>query len=109
MINKTEAWTLLNPDAAALRVFQRKVLRKIFGPVRVGDDFHILSNNELYVLPNDIVVVQRINIHQLLWLSQVVRMEEDALARRRSAEVGEEDDLISVGRTKSRKPCHRLV
>ena len=34
-----EAWTLLSTDdAAALRVFERKVLRKIFGPVRVGDD-----------------------------------------------------------------------
>ena len=28
-----EAWTLLSTDAAALRVFERKVLRKIFGPV----------------------------------------------------------------------------
>ena len=25
-----------------------------------------------------------------------------------SAEVGEEDDLASVGKSKSRKPCHRL-
>ena len=27
-----KAWTLLSTDAAALRVFERKVLRKIFGP-----------------------------------------------------------------------------
>ena len=33
-----EAWTLLSTAAAALGVFERKVLRKIFGPVRVGDD-----------------------------------------------------------------------
>ena len=33
-----EAWTLLSTDAAHLRVFERKVLCKIFGPVRVGDD-----------------------------------------------------------------------
>ena len=31
-----EAWTLSNTDAAALAVFERKVLRKTFGPVRVG-------------------------------------------------------------------------
>ena len=36
-----EAWILLSTVAAALRVFERKVLRKIFGPVRVGDDFRI--------------------------------------------------------------------
>ena len=36
-------------------------------------------------------------------------MEEDALARRGSAEVGEEGDFVSVGKTKSRKACYRLV
>ena len=29
-----EAWALLSTDAAALKVFERKVLRKIFGTVR---------------------------------------------------------------------------
>ena len=78
-----EAWTLLSTDAAALRVFERKVLRKIFGPVRVGDDFRIRFNSELYELLNDNMdVVQRINIQRLRWLGHVVRMEEDALARR---------------------------
>ena len=40
-------------------------------------------------------------------------MEEDAPTRRvfdaGSAVVGEEDELVSVGRIKSRKLCHRLV
>ena len=73
-----EAWTLLNTDAKALRVLERKVLRKIFGPVRVGDDFRIRFNSELL---NDIDVVQRINYHRLRWLGHAVRMEEDAPAR----------------------------
>ena len=66
----------------ALRVFERKVLRKIFGPVRVGDDFRIRFNSELYELLNDMDIVQRINIQQLSWLGHVVRMEEDAPTRR---------------------------
>ena len=77
-----EAWTLLSTDATALRIFERKVLRKIFGPVRVGDDFRIRFNSELYELPNDMDVVQRINIQRLRWLGHVVRLEEDASARR---------------------------
>ena len=52
-----EAWTLLSTDAAALRVFKRKDLRKIFGPVRVEDDFRIRFNSELYELLNDIDIV----------------------------------------------------
>ena len=75
-------WGLLNNDAAALRVFERKVLCKIFGSVRVSDNFRIRYNSVLYELLNDLDVVQRINIQQLRWLGHAVRMEEDALARR---------------------------
>ena len=62
LLYDAEAWTLLSTDAVALRVFERKVLRKTFGPVRVGDDYRIRFNSELYELLNDIDVVQRINI-----------------------------------------------
>ena len=55
-----EAGTLLSANAAALRVFERKVIRKMFDTVRVGNDFRIRSNSELYELLNDIDVVQRI-------------------------------------------------
>ena len=58
-----EAWTLLNNYTAALRVFERKFLRKIFGPV--GDYFRILYNSELFELLNDLDVVQRINMQRL--------------------------------------------
>ena len=72
------AWTPLSTDAAALRVFERKVVRKIFGPVRVRDDFRIKHNDKLYVLLNNIDVVQCINIQRLRWFGHVVRIEEDA-------------------------------
>ena len=60
----------------------RKVLRKVFGPVRVGDDFRIRYNSELYELLNDLDVVQRINIQRRRWLGHADRVEEDAPARR---------------------------
>ena len=76
-----EGWILLNTNVAALRIFERKVLRKIYSPVRVDDDFRIRSNSVLYELLNDMDVVGCINIQRLCWLSKVVRMEEDAPAR----------------------------
>ena len=45
-----EAWILLSTDIAVLRVFERKVLRKLLGSVQVVDDFRIQSNSELYEL-----------------------------------------------------------
>ena len=77
-----EVWPLSSTDAAALRVLERKALRKIFGPVRVGDDFRIRFNSGLYELLNDIDVVERINIQRLQWLCHVIRMEENAPAKR---------------------------
>ena len=77
-----EAWVVTQSDAAALGVFERKVLRKIFGPLRVGDDYRIRMNHELYELYDDIDVVQRISQQQLRWLGHVVRMDENAPARK---------------------------
>ena len=56
-----------------LIVFESKVLRNIFGPERIGDDFRIRFNSEMYELLNDIGVVQS---------GYIVRMMEDASARR---------------------------
>ena len=42
----------------------------------------------------------------LVWRKMLRR---DGYLMRGSAEVGEEDDLVSVGRTKPSKYCHRLV
>ena len=65
-----------------MRKFERKVLRKIFGPVRIDNNFHIRLNRELYKNLNDMDAVQCINIQRLSWLDHVIRMEEDAPARR---------------------------
>ena len=77
-----EAWVVSQSDAAALGVFERKVLRKIFGPVRVGEDYRSRMNHELYELYADIDVVQRIAIQRLRWLGHVVRMDEEAPAKK---------------------------
>ena len=76
LLYEAEAKTLLSTDAEVLRVFERKVLRKIVGPVREGDDFRIRYNSELYELLNNMDNVQRIHIQRLGWLDKV-RMEED--------------------------------
>ena len=87
--------------AATLRVFERKVLHKILGTKRIGDDFRIRSNIGFY----ETDVVQHINNRgcagsamsfewkRILW--------QDCYLMQGSAEFGKEDDLVSVGRTKS--------
>ena len=89
---------LLSTDAASLRVFERKVLHKILGPVRVSGDFQIRFNGELYELLNDMDVVQYINIQRLRGLGHVVRMEEDVQAR-------QVFDEAICGSQRRGKPC----
>ena len=61
-----EAWTVLNTDAAASRVFEIKDLPKIFGPVCVGDVFRIRYNSKMYDLLNDLDAMQRSIIQSLV-------------------------------------------
>ena len=77
----TEAWTILINGVAAWSVFERKVLHKIYGPVRVGNYYRIRFNSELYELLNNMDVVQCINIQRLRWLGLFVLMAKDAPAR----------------------------
>lgn len=66
----------------AVGILKRKVLRKIYCPIRVGDDFRIRTNRVLYNLLNELDVVKRINIQRMRWLRHYVRKEEDVSARR---------------------------
>ncbi|KAI8121895.1 Craniofacial development protein 2 [Lucilia cuprina] len=59
-----ETWTMRKSDESALAVFERKILRKIYGPIRVDDTFRIRMNHELYKLYADIDVVKRIKIQR---------------------------------------------
>jgi hypothetical protein len=42
-----ETWTLTLTDENALRIFERKILRKIYGPVLENGEFRIRYNEEL--------------------------------------------------------------
>ena len=77
-----EAWTMTNTDEKALGAFERKILRKIYGPICVAGDYRIRWNNELYELYADIDLVKRIKIQRLRWLGHVERMDEDAPAKK---------------------------
>ena len=105
-----EAWTLSSTDAAALKVFERKELYKMFGPVSVGDEWSIRTNRELYELFIDMDVAKRSNNQRFRWLGHVVRMDEHGPPRRVfNAVVGGRDERVRVGKTRLQRPRLRLV
>ena len=46
----SETWVVSKSDEAILGVFERKILRAIFGPTNENEERKIKYNNELYTL-----------------------------------------------------------
>ena len=76
-----ETWTLTSSDEQALDVFERKILRKIYGPFCDRAEWRIRWNQELYDIYDDIDVVKRIKI-RLRWLGHVARMDSSNPVRK---------------------------
>ena len=75
-------WTLSKSDETLLAAFERKMLRRILGPVCVAGQWRSHYNDELYEMYGDLTVVQRIKLARLRWAGHVVRMETDDSARK---------------------------
>ena len=74
-----ETWSLTLREEGRLRVFENRVLRKVFGPKRdeVTGEWRRLHNeelNDLYSLPN---IVRVVKSRRMRWAGHVARMEED--------------------------------
>lgn len=76
-----EAWTLTAADENRLGTFERKVLRKIYGPLCVNGEYRRRMNHELYELFGDVDVARRIKIQRLRWFGHVYRMDEQTPAK----------------------------
>jgi hypothetical protein len=64
-----------------LRRFERKVLRKIYGPVVDKGVWRIRYNNELCKLMGE-DIVRLITAQRIQWLGHVERMDETAMPKR---------------------------
>jgi hypothetical protein len=93
-----ETWTITLREECRLRVFDSKMLRRIFGPKRDGETgeerrLHNKELNALYSLPN---IIRVIRSRRLRWAGHVAHM-----GKRRGAY------RILVGKPEGRRPLGR--
>ena len=92
-----ETWSLTLREKRRLRVFENRVLRRVFGPKRdeVTREWRKLHNeelNDLYSLPN---IVRVVKSRRIRWAGHVARIEDRGVHR------------VLVGKPEGKRPLGR--
>jgi hypothetical protein len=80
----SETWTLTKRDRKQLNVFERKVYRRILGPVYNSEkqNWRILTNKEIYASVKKPTIIETVRLNRLCWFGHVQRMEENRIRKR---------------------------
>jgi hypothetical protein len=97
-----ESWSLTLREECRLRVFENRVLTRIFGPNRdeVTGEWRRLHNKELYALYSSPNIIRVMKSRRLRWAGHVARMGERKGAYR--ALVGKPEGRRPLGRPRRR-------
>jgi hypothetical protein len=79
VLHGCETWSLTLREQHRLRVFENRVLRRIFGPKRdeVTGECRKLHNEELHNLQSSPNIIRQIKSRRMRWTGHVARMGED--------------------------------
>ena len=76
LTNGSECWSLSKKAGNMLQVFERRILRMIYGPINNNGIWRTRYNKELYILYNESDIVKVIKIGRFRWLGHLFRMQE---------------------------------
>jgi hypothetical protein len=76
VIYASETWVLKETPIQKLLVFERKILRRIFGPTKENQIWRIKTSEELDKLIKHKNIVNYIKAQRLSWFGQVQRMPD---------------------------------
>src|SRR5215469_10153952 len=74
--DSSETWNVTAKDENNLRIFERQILRKIFGPVNIDNIWRIRNNMEIDKLIDGADIVRFIKAQRIKFLGHVQRMDQ---------------------------------
>ena len=80
----SETWILTKTVRKQLKVFERKVYRRILDPVNDNEkeNWRILTNKEIYASVKKPTIIETIRLNRLQWSGHVQNMEENRIPKR---------------------------
>ena len=78
----SESWTLSMEEERSLAVFERKISRKIYGPVKGNELWRIRRNDELEPIIKGENIVRFIKCQRIRWLGHIERMQDTAIPKK---------------------------
>ena len=83
VIYGSETWVLTTSDENQLKIFERKILRKIYAPTQNPDGtWRIKTNDELRHRMKQEDIIKFIKSQRLRWVAHVMRMENRRTTRK---------------------------
>ena len=80
----SETWALTKRDRKQLNIFERKVYRRILGPVydNKKENWRIITNKETYVRVKKPTIIETVRLNRLHWFGHIQRKEENRIPKR---------------------------
>lgn len=77
----SETWVLKKSAANRIDMFERKILRRILGPVKEDGVYRLRKNREVYSLYGDMRISDYVRLQRLKWLGHLHRMDDSRTVR----------------------------
>ena len=77
----SDTWTLPKSDERQLNIFERRIVRQIFGPLEEGGAWRKSYNLELYHLYDEPDVITSIKLKRLEWAGHICACESRVIKK----------------------------
>jgi hypothetical protein len=88
----SESWTLTVGEERALAVFERKILREMYGPVKENELWRIGRNDELEAIIKGENIARFIKCQRIRWLGHIERMQDTAIPKKMYGKQQDEEE-----------------